>query len=180
MLTLAFLAFVLVTAIQSWAQTNMVTYLPKYYSDLGYRPGVYGLLAATFMVGTAVGGMTGGWLGDRVSRKRIVSLSLLTAAIPLALYPTLGPTAWGYALAFVSGSLTGACYSILIVNGQRLLPGRAGTSTGLILGFTFAAGSLGTLVSGVQADRFGFNAVFLTTAGLCVLAGLLALATRID
>jgi sugar phosphate permease len=50
----------------------------------------------------------------------------------------------------------------------------------LILGFTFAAGSLGTLVSGVQADRFGFDAVFLTTAGLCVLAGLLALATRID
>ena len=179
-LTLAFLAFVLVTAIQSWAQTNMVTYLPKYYSDLGYRPVVYGLLAATFMVGTAVGGMTGGWLGDRVSRRSIVSLSLLMAGIPLALYPALGATAWGYALAFVSGGLTGACYSILIVNGQRLLPGRAGASSGLILGFTFAAGSLGALVSGVQADRFGFNAVFLTTAGLCVLAGLLALATRID
>jgi FSR family fosmidomycin resistance protein-like MFS transporter len=179
-LTFAFLAFVLVTAIQSWAQTNMVTYLPKYYSDLGYRPGVYGLLAATFMVGTAVGGMTGGWLGDRISRRSIVSLSLLTAGVPLALYPALGATAWGYPLAFVSGGLTGACYSILIVHGQRLLPGRAGASSGLILGFTFAAGSLGTLVSGVQADRFGFDAVFVTTAGLCVLGGLLALATRIE
>ena len=179
-LTFAFLAFVLVTALQSWAQTNMVTYLPKYYSDLGYRPGVYGLLAASFMVGTAVGGMTGGWLGDRFSRRSIVSLSLLMAGIPLALYPVLGATAWGYALAFFSGALTGAGYSIVIVNGQRMLPGRTGASSGLILGFTFAAGSLGTLVSGVQADRSGFNAVFLTTAGLCVLAGLLALATRIE
>lgn len=180
LLGLAFLAFVLVTALQSWAQTNMVTYLPKYYSDLGFRPAVYGLLAATFMIGTAVGGVTGGWLGDRASRRRIVSLSLMLAGVPLALYPALGATGWGYLLAFFSGALTGASYSILIVNGQRLLPGRAGASSGLILGFTFAAGSLGTLLSGAQADKAGFDAVFLTTAGLCVLAGVLALGTRIE
>lgn len=179
-LTFAFLAFLLVTAIQSWAQTNMVTYLPKYYSDLGYRPGIYGLLAATFMVGTAAGGMAGGWLGDRGARRSIVSLSLLAAGVPLALYPALGATVWGYVLGFLAGGLTGACYSILIVHGQRLLPGRAGASSGLILGFTFASGSLGTLLSGVQADRYGFEAVFVTTAGLCVLGGVLALATRIE
>lgn len=178
--SLPFLAFVAVIAIQSWAQTNMVTYLPKYYHDLGFRPAIYGLLAATFMIGTAVGGMTGGWLGDRVSRRAIVSLSLLMAGIPLALYPSLGATAWAYALAFASGGLTGACYSILIVNGQRMLPGRAGASSGLILGFTFAAGSLGTLLSGLQADHFGFEAVFLTTAGFCVLGGLLGTVLRIE
>lgn len=176
----AFLAFVVVTALQSWAQTNMVTFLPKYYSDLGFRPAIYGLLAATFMIGTAFGGVTGGWLGDRGSRRWIVSLSLMLAGVPLALYPALGATGWGYVLAFLSGGLTGASYSILIVHGQRWLPGRAGASSGLILGFTFASGSLGTLLSGVQADRAGFNAVFLTTAGLCVLGGVLALRTRIE
>ena len=173
-------AFAAVTALQSWAQTNMVTYLPKYYSDLGFRPSVYGLLAATFMVGTAVGGLTGGWLGDRASRRWIVSLTLVSAGVPLALYPSLGPTAWGYVLALVSGALTGASWSILIVQGQKLLPGRRGASSGLVMGFAFASGSLGTLLSGIQADRVGFAPVFLWTAAVCVLAGALAHFARIE
>jgi FSR family fosmidomycin resistance protein-like MFS transporter len=172
-------AFAAVTALQSWAQTNMVTYLPKYYSDLGFRPSVYGLLAAAFMVGSAVGGLAGGWLGDRASRRWIVSLTLIAAGVPLALYPSLGPTAWGYVLALVSGALTAAGYSILIVHGQKLLPGRRGTSSGLILGFAFASGSVGTLLSGIQADRVGFAPVFLSTAAICVLAGALAPFARI-
>jgi FSR family fosmidomycin resistance protein-like MFS transporter len=176
----ASIAFATVTALQSWAQTNMVTYLPKYYSDLGFRPSVYGLLAATFMVGTALGGLTGGWLGDRASRRWIVSLTLASAGVPLALYPSLGPTAWGYVLALFSGALTGASWSILIVHGQKLLPGRRGVSSGLIMGFAFASGSLGTLLSGIQADRVGFSPVFLCTAAICVLAGVLALFARIE
>ncbi len=176
----ASIAFAAVTALQSWAQTNMVTYLPKYYSDLGFRPSVYGLLAATFMVGTAVGGLAGGWLGDRASRRWIVSLTLISAGVPLALYPSLGPTAWGYVLALGSGALTGASWSILIVQGQKLLPGRRGASSGLVMGFAFASGSLGTLLSGIQADRVGFAPVFLWTAAICVLAGALAHFARIE
>ncbi len=176
----ASIAFAAVTALQSWAQTNMVTYLPKYYSDLGFRPSVYGLLAAAFMIGTAIGGLTGGWLGDRASRRWIVSLTLVLAGAPLALYPSFGPTSWGYVLALLSGALTGASYSILIVQGQRMLPGRRGVSSGLIMGFAFASGSLGTLLSGMQADRTGFGPVFLWTAAICVLAGVLALFARIE
>lgn len=174
------IAFAVVTALQSWAQTNMVTYLPKYYSDLGFRPSVYGLLAAAFMIGTAFGGLTGGWLGDRASRRWIVCLTLVLAGAPLALYPSLGPTGWGYVLALLSGALTGAPYSILIVQGQKMLPGRRGVSSGLIMGFAFASGSLGTLLSGIQADRVGFTPVFLWTAAICVLAGVLALFARIE
>lgn len=177
---LASVAFAGVIAIQSWAQTNMVSYLPKYYSDLGVRPSVYGLLAATFMVGTALGGVTGGWLGDRGSRRMIVSLTLVAAGVPLALYPSLGTTAWAYPLALVSGALTGASYSILIVRGQKLLPGRRGASSGLVMGFAFASGSLGTLLSGVQADQVGFAPVFWSTAAICVLGGALALLTPMD
>jgi FSR family fosmidomycin resistance protein-like MFS transporter len=50
-----------------------------------------------------------------------------------------------------------------------------GMASGLILGFTFASGSVGTLLSGVQADYFGFDAVFFTTASITLVAGLLAI-----
>jgi FSR family fosmidomycin resistance protein-like MFS transporter len=176
----ASLAFAAVIALQSWSQTNMVTYMPKYYSDLGYRPAVYGLLLAAFMVGTAIGGISGGWLGDRRSRRAIVSATLAAAGIPLALFPSLGTTGWAYLLALSSGALTAASYSILIVHGQAMLPGRRGASSGLVMGFAFASGSLGTLLSGVMADRVGFAPVYWCTAAICVVAGILAQFTRIE
>jgi hypothetical protein len=48
------------------------------------------------------------------------------------------------------------------------------------MGFAFASGSLGTLLSGIQADRVGFAPVFLWTAAICVLAGALAHFARIE
>jgi FSR family fosmidomycin resistance protein-like MFS transporter len=61
-----------------------------------------------------------------------------------------------------------------------MMPGRLGAASGLVLGFSFASGSIGTLISGFQADRAGFNAVFLTSAVLTVMAGLLALGLRTE
>jgi FSR family fosmidomycin resistance protein-like MFS transporter len=168
-------AFVILVAFRSWAQINMITFLPKYFSDLGYRPGVYGLIAALFMAGSATGGVLGGWLGDRFSKRNIVVISLLTGAIPLFLFPLLSTTSFVYVLTLLAGFFTGIPHSILVIIAQRLLPGKIGMASGIILGFTFASGSLGTLLSGIQADFFGFDAVFLTTASISLIAGLMAI-----
>jgi FSR family fosmidomycin resistance protein-like MFS transporter len=167
--------FVLLVALRSWAQTNLVTFLPKYFSDLGVRPGVYGPIAALFMGGSAVGGVIGGWLADRYSKRSVILWSMVLAAIPLALYPQLGTTPWVSLITVLAGALTGAPHSILVVSAQHKMPERMGSASGLVLGFTFASGALGTLLSGVQADYAGFNAVFLSSAGLVLLAALMAL-----
>jgi len=48
--------------------------------------------------------------------------------------------------------------------------GRA-VASGLILGFTFASGSIGAVVSGTIADQAGFEFVFFALAGIAFLAG---------
>ncbi|NIM07001.1 MAG: MFS transporter, partial [Armatimonadetes bacterium] len=58
-------------AFRSWTQANMVTFLPKYYSDLGFRPSFFGFIAALFMGGAALGNLMGGWLADRHGRRRV-------------------------------------------------------------------------------------------------------------
>lgn len=151
-------------ALRSWSQISLVTFLPKYYSDLGMRAGAYGLLAALFMAGSALGGVAGGWLGDRFNKGRVMAWTLLPAAIPLALMPRLGPTGWAYLLVPISGALLGASHSIIVVLAQRMFPRREGAASGLVLGLIFASGSLGALVSGALADRLGFSSVFLAAA----------------
>lgn len=167
--------FIFLIAFVAWVQMNMFTFLPKYFSDLGYSPAVYGPIAAIFLAGSAIGGVAGGWLGDRYSKRNIVTLSLLGGVIPLALFPRFGPTDYSYLITILAGFFTGIPHSILIILSQRLLPARMGMASGLILGFTFASGSVGTLLSGIQADYFGFDAVFFTTASITLVAGLLAI-----
>jgi FSR family fosmidomycin resistance protein-like MFS transporter len=165
-------------ALRSWVQTNMITFLPKYYSDLGFSPAYYGIIAALFMGGSAVGGVAGGWLGDRTSQRVVTIASLVAAAAPLALFPALSGSPWAFLLSAAAGALTGASNGIMVILGQRMMPGRLGAVSGLVLGFSFAAGSVGTLLSGFQADRAGFDAVFLTSAGISALAGILAFGIR--
>jgi FSR family fosmidomycin resistance protein-like MFS transporter len=167
--------FVLLITLRSWAQSNLVTFLPKYFNDLGVRPGVYGPIVALFMGGSAVGGVIGGWLADRYSKRRVILWSMVLAAIPISLYSQLGTTPWVSLITLLAGGLTGVPYSILVVSAQHKMPGRMGSASGLVLGFTFASGALGTLFTGLQADYAGFNSVFLSSAGLTLLAALMAL-----
>ncbi|MCJ7513872.1 MAG: MFS transporter [Anaerolineales bacterium] len=176
----ALTAFILVVAFGSWSQTNMITFLPKYYSDAGFSAASYGLIAALFMGASAVAGVAGGRLGDRLGGRMVTVWSLVLGALPLALYPRLGLTPWAYLLAPLAGGLTGFSHTILVVQAQSMMPGSSGAASGLILGFMFASGAVGTLISGIQADRSGFDAMFLTTAAITLMAGILALAIPRD
>jgi FSR family fosmidomycin resistance protein-like MFS transporter len=173
-----FVPFATLIALRSWSQMTMIAFLPKYYTDLGFRPATLGVIAALFMGGSAFGGLVGGWLGDRVDKRRLIASGLILAGVPLALMPEFGPTPWAYLLVPLAGALSGSSHSLIVVLAQGMLPGSVGAASGAVLGFTFASGSIGALVSGFLADGVGFGAVFLTSAVTVVLAGLLAAATR--
>ncbi len=166
--------FILMTAFRSWTQAALVSFIPKYYNDLGYRPSKYGVIVAMFTAGVAIGGVAGGWLADRYGKRIVALWTLFLAVIPLTLFPFLSDTVWVYVILPIAGVLTGASHSIFVVVAQRMMPGKTGTASGLVLGFTFTSGALGTFVSGFQADFAGFNAMFLTLTGFTLLAALLA------
>lgn len=172
--TFVLATFVLLAALRAWVQFNFMTFLPKYFADLGLSATIYGLISALFMGAGAVGNVTGGWLGDRFSRRAIVASSMLAAVLPVAMFPRFGPTPWAYLLTPICGVLIGASHSIIVVTAQRMMPDRMGAASGLVLGIMFASGSLGTLISGAVADSFGFGTFFYSTAALALVAGLLA------
>lgn len=174
LLKLTVLALVLVSAFQAWAQSNVTTFLPKYLSDLGQSPAQYGLLTSLFMGGSAIGNVIGGNLADRYGKQRVVMVSLALATVPLLLMGLWGYSEWFYLLVPLSGLLTGAAFSVIVVLSQRIMPGGMGVATGLVLGFTFSAGALGALLSGMLADAVSLPATFTLAAGISLAAGLLA------
>lgn len=173
------LAFILilmvVAAMQSWAQANMVNLIPKYIKDLGQSATVYGSMAGLFMGGSALGNMFGGHFADRYPKRFVASLALLLAAAPIYIASQIGWSWWLYLLVPLAGAFTGSVHSIMVVLAQRIIPGGMALASGLILGFIFSSGALGLLYTGHLAELYGFPYVLTLTTGMVLIASPLAL-----
>jgi FSR family fosmidomycin resistance protein-like MFS transporter len=165
----------IVAASRSWVQQSAVTFLPKYLNDLGMAASQYGSLSGLFMGGSALGLLAGGNLADRFGKRLVAASTLAMAAVPLFLISLTGDSGWLYLLIPLAGALTGASHGIMVVFAQRVLPGRMGLASGLILGFMFSSGSIGALISGYLADLWGTALVFPVAAGMALFSAFFAL-----
>ena len=145
-------AFVLLIVARSWAYTAMNTYIPKLYASMGHQATEYGSLLSGILMALAAGTFLGGFLADRGRKWRIINVTLALAT-PFYLLFLLLPAPWNVALGIFAGFALGCSQSPTLVTAQELLPGRAGLASGLIMGFTFVTGALGTSLSGVMADQ---------------------------
>lgn len=166
------LAFV--ATLQSWSQSNMITFVPKYLKDLGLSAETYGNMAGLFMGGSALGNMIGGYFGDQYAKRKVAAIALFLAAFPTYIMSQIGWSPWLYMLIPLAGAFTGAVHSIMVVLAQRMISGGMALASGLILGFIFSAGALGLLVTGPLAETRGFPTVLILTTGLVLLAAPLA------
>lgn len=163
-----------IATLQSWAQSNMIAFVPKYLKDLGLGAATYGGIAGLFMGGSALGNVIGGALGDRYTKGKVAATALFLAAIPIYIMSQIGWSPWLYLLIPLAGALTGSVHSIMVVLAQRIISGGMALASGLILGFIFSAGALGMLFTGPIAENYGFPTVLIITTGMVLLASPLA------
>jgi FSR family fosmidomycin resistance protein-like MFS transporter len=168
----------LVILMQAWAQQNIYVFIPKHLSDLGYSATIYGIVAAVIMAGSALGNLLGGIFADRKDRRAIVVFSLLLSCIPVLLLTWIPFSGIWYFLVFASGFGIGISYSVLIVMAQKTITLPPAMTSGIVLGWVFMTGAVGTQISGVIADRTNFAVVYLITAAMVVIGGLLAFFLR--
>jgi FSR family fosmidomycin resistance protein-like MFS transporter len=173
--TRALLLMVGISAFQSWAQSSITAYMPRFLADKGLTASAYGVIIGLFTAGSAIGCMLGGELADRTSRKTVITGSLLLSTVPLFFIAFTGLSFWLYPLMFLAGLLTGGPFSVIVVQAQKVIPGGMGLASGLTLGFIFSAGAIGTIFTGMLADNLGFIAAFYLTAIIALAGGLLGL-----
>jgi FSR family fosmidomycin resistance protein-like MFS transporter len=168
-------AFVALVAMRSALQQIYSAFLPQLFQARGWSPAMFGLMAGVFMGAGAIGQMVSGNLADRFGMRTAVAWPLLLG-VPAGLLCLLTPSAPVAFLACAAfGLLVGGQHSVLVVYAQRLLPVKQGFAAGLILGFTFASGAVGTWLAGQLADRVGIETVMLWATVLAVPCAALAL-----
>ncbi|EFO81393.1 major facilitator transporter [Oscillochloris trichoides DG-6] len=168
------IAFVVLVAVRSSIQAIYQAFLPKLFSDRGWDPTMFGLLAGVFMGAGAIGQIVTGNLADRFGMRQAIIWPLLLS-VPAGLVCFLSASIWViFASGIVTGFLIGGQHSVLVVHAQRLLPVKQSFAAGLILGFTFASGTLGTWLAGQFADQVGLQNVMVAVTLLGIPAAALA------
>ena len=151
-----------------------INFAPKLFTEIGLLPGYVGWLSGLFMMGSAVGGVVGGALGDRINGKWVIVMGALGSMLPVYLYiPAEGATR--FILLLLAGFFSGMPHSILVLMVQALLPRRQAMASGLALGFMFFSGSVGSYVLGIVADHTGLGPALQGTAVLPLIVTLSAL-----
>lgn len=144
-------------------------FAPKLFAEWNYSASYLGWVAGLFMMGSAVGGVVGGSLADRIGGKPVITVSMVAAVLPVFFYIPAGDV-WRFPVLLLAGFFGGMPHSIVILQAQALLPDRRALASGLALGFMFLSGALGSYAVGVVADAVGL-ATTLQWLGLLMLVG---------
>ena len=99
----------------------------------------------------------------------------LLLTIPALLLYVAFPGPQGLFLAALFGFFCDASLSITLVMAQRLVPGRVGVASGVILGLGFVTGGIGVPITGRIADLFGMQVALASLTILLAIGSLVAL-----
>lgn len=158
-----------IVMLRSWAYQSLFQFVPIWYDDMGFSRAFYGPLATTMILSGVCGTLIGGALADRIGGKRVIVASLaLTGPILLLFGHFTGPIAFLIGAGF--GLASDSSLSVTLVAAQRLLPGKTGVASGLILGLGFVTAAIGVPITGVLADHIGIGRAIMSLAVFSVAA----------
>jgi DHA1 family multidrug resistance protein-like MFS transporter len=151
-------------------------FLPLYIQTLGVPDaGAAALWAgassAAFSVVMAALGPYWGSLADRYGPRLMVGRAMFGGAFVIGAMGLVRSVYGLFGLRVLQGAVTGVQAAITVLVASIVPRQRLGSSVGLLQVATFGGASVGPLLGGIVADRFGFRPAFLVTGALMLLSG---------
>jgi MFS transporter, FSR family, fosmidomycin resistance protein len=166
---------------RSMTHGGLLTFLPLYLAtDMGYSPIWIGACMAALQTAGFIAAPIAGHLSDKMGRRQIVMSSMaMTAVIIAAMIVAGGSSAFVFFIAFLGFFF----FSIRAVLQAWLLdatpPNMGGSSIGVLFAIQSLGSSLGPLVCGLIADRYGLITAFYFLVGTIIVANMLIFFTPV-
>ena len=170
----AMVALILFTFARSFYHAGISGFYPFYLIEhfrLSIKEAQWFTFA--FLASGAVGTLAGGSISDKIGKKRTMLLSMLVS-IPMTIALPFVGTQAAFILLLIIGFVILSSFSVVVVYGQELMPGKVGMVSGLIIGLAFGLGAIGSASLGALSDVLGIGTMMKMTGFLPVI-GLLAL-----
>jgi FSR family fosmidomycin resistance protein-like MFS transporter len=164
-----------IAVLREFARLAVVTFLPIFLAMQGKSLVAGGITLSLFSLAGALGGMVGGFLSDRWSRKGVIFTSGVLC-VPL-LHGIFHSDGW-LSLTFLvlaSATLSGA-NSVVIAFAQELVPSRAGTASSLVMGLGWGVAGLCLIGFGHVAELISVSRALDIAVTLPLLAAVCAMA----
>lgn len=148
----------LVMGLRAWTHVAITTFLPVWLTTQGFNTTYAGLMLTVFLTGAALGGLAGGYAGDRFGVKKIIVGSLALCILPTYLFLTIEEITWfTWIVIFFCGAGLQCPAPSSLVWAQKLLPNYEGMASGMMLGLSFGLGGIGAAVTGAMGDEIGLH-----------------------
>ena len=164
---------ILLTFSKQFYLASMTSYFTFFLIDkfsLSIRDAQLCLFA--FLAASAIGIIAGGYIGDKIGRKKVIWASILGAA-PFALFLPYSGLTLTLILAILIALVISSAFSSILVFATELKPQHIGTVAGLFFGLSFGLGGIGAAFFGWLAETTSIRFVFQVST-LLPLLGIVA------
>jgi len=133
----------------------------------------YGLLLAAFGLGALAGGISGGGVGHRPRRGRIMLVLILVLAGCYPLVPFVGGLAFAMMVMAVAGVANGLLNVLFFIVIQQITPRHLlGRTMSVLMLANFGVYPLSVALGGVVTTQLGPAVIFVAAGGLMALSSL--------
>lgn len=163
-------------ALRSWTYCSFVVFLPMLFASKGYSSITGASSLVVMLLGCVAGGLVGGALTDKFGPKRVTLGSFVVSLIGSITFLNYCDTSLIAMLAlFLCGAGAYGSTPNAIVWAQKLLPNSAAFAASMMLGFTFGAGYIESVLTGYLGDLIGLDKAMLYTACVAMMVAFVLL-----
>lgn len=164
-------------ALRSWTYCSLVVFIPLLFSAKGFSAMEGATCLVIMLIGAVVGGLVGGALTDRFGPKKVTLGSFTIALIATVVFTMrCDMSAISLISVFISGAGVYGSTPNAIVWAQRLMPHNAAFAASMMLGFTFGAGYVESVITGFFGDLIGLQQSLIYTSAITMFLALVLIA----
>lgn len=160
--------------VRAFTMASLTAFLPTFLSEEGASLWLAGASLSVLEGAGIAGALIGGWVSDRLGRRRVLGISMI--ATPILLFVFLESRGWFlFPVLVVLGFVALSTGPVVMAMVQESCPENRAFANGIYMGGGFALRGLAMLLLGMMGDAYGLRRAFEVSGVLMIVGVLLVL-----